>query len=229
MLKKTLIALGKKVLSLALIFNFVVSLISSLSVLYSQYWGIFREDLYKPYLVDSSLFWFIVLTSILNIIPARMLGKVNIRRILFHHYVYGFLSILIYIVLSILFSLLHTSNFIAFQYQDSQPFMVLLLYWGITLIIDDMPDVSPKILHILNRIKKEVHKINGLIMKIHLISSFVSIYVAICTFLWYFENNFLIGNYSLLDFTYTLFVINLFITAIYGLKIAGKRTWLKYF
>ncbi len=223
MFKKTLVILGRKALSLALIFNFIASLISSLSILYSHYLGKSHEELYKPYLADGSLFWFVVLTSVLNIVPARMLGKVNIRRILFHHYVYGFLSIFISVILSILLSLLHVSNF-----QYSQSFIILLLYWGITLIIDDMPDVSPIILRILNRIKKEVYKMDKMIAKVHLISSFISTYVATCIFLWYFGNNFLAGNYPLLDFTYSLFIVNLFITALYGLKTAKKGIWLKY-
>jgi len=232
MFKKTLMTLGKKVLSLALIFNFVVSLVSSLSILCGQYLGTFRKDLYKPYLVDSSLFWFIALTSTLNIVPARMLGKVNIRRILFHHYVYGFLSLLIYIVLWMLFSLLHIPNLTVFphyEFQSYQSFTTLFLYWGITLIIDDAPDISPRILHILNRIRREICKVNRLIMKVHLVSSFVSIYIATSIFLWHFENDFLMGNYSLLDFTYILLIVNLFITALYGLKIARRGTWLKYF
>ncbi len=231
MSEKTLVALGKKILGLALIFNSLVSLISALSIMYSQYVGLCPSSLYKPYLPDISLFWFVALASTLNIIPAKMLGKVTLKRILFHHYVYGFLSILLYIFLAAAFSLIHTSTLIVplyYNIQSGETFMILLLYWGITLVIDDISDVSPRIARILNHIWEKARKINKPIMATHLISSFITIYIVLCMSLWHIKNGFLTNSSILLNFMSAPFIVNLLITSLYGLKIAGNKMWLKY-
>ncbi|MBS7648635.1 hypothetical protein KEJ17_03190 [Candidatus Bathyarchaeota archaeon] len=232
MSQEKLTALGKKILSLTLIFSSIASLVSSLSVTYGVLSGYVSSALYKPYLIDTSLLFFAALTGILNIAPARIMGKVNVKRVLFHHYVYGFLSILTYFIsaaLSPILYLFSSLNPYLYDTQVNQVLMVLLLYWGITLVIDDISDISPRIERLLGSIGNRIRKISKMILWVHLVSSIISTYATISVFLWYFNSGFPVNGSLLTDFAHVLFIASLSLTTIYGLKMVWGRVWLKRF
>ena len=85
----TSLAYGKKVCSLALTFNSLLTIVSVLGVLEGFYSAKYAWKPYPPYLVDASLFWFAVLAAMFNIYFVVRLGRVKTGRLWFHHYVWG--------------------------------------------------------------------------------------------------------------------------------------------
>ncbi|MBS7606811.1 MAG: hypothetical protein QW502_01935 [Candidatus Bathyarchaeia archaeon] len=216
-------AILRKAVSLTLIFNSVASLLSSIGVLCGIYVGVSFIFICSPCSLEGLPLFFVAATSILNIAPAKTIGRVNLRRIMFHHYVYGLLSIAAYFALSIPHLLLVD----AFSFSRYQVYASLFLYWGITLTIDDLADVSPRIARLLNLIGNKVRKAGWLIQKVHLISSLISVFAAIHVLVCSLESRFLLIDNSFLSFLHALLIVNLLITAVYGLKICGEKVWLK--
>jgi hypothetical protein len=232
-MSKSSFAIGRKVLSLALIFNSVVSLLSATNMLTSFYVNRYAWRPYSPYLIDGSLLWFIILTAVLNIFPAKLIGRVNIRRIIFHHYVYGFLVSSISVLLIALFApaciLLLLTPSLGFQTSGFQTIPVyaglFFVYGGLTLIIDDICDISLRMGRHMDKLKMRIQKSGKTLQTIHLCSSLTSIYITICTVLWYFENSFWMKSWPLWDASHVVFISNLFVTSIWGLKAAKEKSW----
>lgn len=216
-------AILKKAVSLTLIFNSVASLLSSIGVLCGIYVGVSFIFIYNPRSLESLPLFFVAATSILNIAPAKAIGRVNLRRIMFHHYVYGLLSIAAYFALCIA----HLFLADIFSLGKYQAYASLFLYWGLTLTIDDLADVSPRIEHLLNLIGNRVRRAGWLIQKVHLLSSLISAYAAIHVLVCSLKSGFPLIDSPLLGFLHTLLIANLLVTAFYGLKICREKTWLK--
>jgi hypothetical protein len=217
MSKRTLSAIGRKALGLILISNSIASLISALSILWGSYLNVPTRE---TYFVNQLLFSFLALTSILNLAPAKALGKIEIRRFLFHHYVYGFILILLYFASATLFSIMQI------WVWEGQTYMVLLFYWGAALIIDDIHDVSPRIAFLLDAAARRARRLGGLILIIHAVSSMVSVYVVFQILAWHIENTFPLGINSFMSQMRIFLLANFFITAFYGMKIVKDKIWL---
>ncbi|MEM2912728.1 MAG: hypothetical protein QXR06_00125 [Candidatus Bathyarchaeia archaeon] len=211
--------MSRKMLGLILIFNSIASLISALGILSDSCLNV-PIRFHETYFVNKLLFVFVVLTSILNLAPAKTLGKIEIRRLLFHHYVYGFMFILLYFTSAMLLSIMQL------WVWEGQIYIILLLYWGAALVIDDIYDISPRIAVLLDAVTRRVRRLGSLILIVHAISSLASVYVAIQVLVWHLENTFLLGINSFLNFACIFLMANLFITAFYGLKIVKSRVWL---
>lgn len=221
MLREVFIVILRKILGLTLIFNSVISLVLSLSILYEPYSIAYMDLIRSPYFMGGLPLFFVALTSVLNVVPAQIFGNVNVRRILFHHYVYGLFSIVIYSVFVILQSLVPLQ-------QGYHIYASLLLYWGLALIIDDVSDISPKIAQLINLVRERMKKISGAIQKVHLVSSLISTYAIIQFFPYIFKTILLVDN-ALLSIVNSLPTINLSVTAAYGLKISKEKVWIKRF
>ena len=229
----TLSAVGRKILSLALIFNSLVSLVSVANLLVAFYFNAYAWQPYSPYLINGSLFWFTILTAILNIVPAKIIGKVNLKRILFHHYVYGFLASSISLLLiaffapTYLFVLLMPS--LGFQMSGFQIMPVyaalVCVYGGLTLIIDDINDVSQKISRTLDKIKVRASRSGKVLQTLHLLSSIISFYVVVCIVLWCTEHGVWMKTGFAVDLSHIVFVTSLFITSLWGLKAVKAKIW----
>jgi hypothetical protein len=227
-MSKTLAKLGRKTLSLALIFNSIVSLTSAANILAIFYlnWQAWRP--YSPYLLDGSLFWIVVVTAALNIVPAKLIGKVEIERILFHHYVYGFLTSSISLTLmavfapAYIFALLTPSlggQTIGFYS------CLFFVYGGLTLTIDDLHDVSLRLDRALDRLRLWVCKSGATLHRVHLVSSLVTVYTAISICAWFLENSLSNEIWSLWDVFNMVLVISLLITGLCGLKAVKAKCW----
>ena len=192
--------LRRKALSLALMFNSVVSLVYAAEMLASVYMSRYGWRPYSPYLIDGSVLWMAILAALLNIVPAKLIGKVDIRRILFHHYVYGFLASSISLLLiaffapACLFYLLMPS--LGFQTISLQTVPVhaglFFVYGGLTLVIDDIGDVSLRFADLLERLSMKARKSSRALQSVHLSSSLMSIYILMCGFLWFLQNSVLL-------------------------------------
>jgi len=234
-MSEILAAIGRKVLSLTLIFNSIISLISAANMLASFYMNGCGWRPFSPYLIEGSLFWFVILTSLMNIVPAKIVGKVNIKRILFHHYVYGFLVSSISLLSMVLFApaylLVLLTPSLGFQTSGLQTIPLyasfFFVYGGLTLVIDDINDVSLRVRRSLDKLKMRICKSGKMLQTMHLCSSLVSIYIVICSLLWYFENIFWIKNSPLLNIAHIIFMLNLLVTSLWGLKAVKEKLWLR--
>jgi len=186
---------------------------------------------YWPFLLDGSFFWPVIVTSILNIVTAKVLGNVDLRRIKFHHYFYGFLtSITSFIFLALsapaYLSILIMPMLIPSVYGSTvMPIFIIffLVYGGMTLMIDDVQDISLRLRRSLDNLKRKIKRIGKTIEIIHVCCSITSIYATLSILLWAFSKGLHFGISA------GIFALNLLITSIWGLGMAKKRFWLKNF
>jgi len=220
-------ALGIKILSLAVIFNSVLSVIFAGDILYIFYAKPASHP-YQPYLLDGFLFCFVIIASILNIITAKILGDVDLKRIKFHHYFYGFMMSgisFVFIALfapSYLFTLLMPTS-ISDNYSSAA---LLMVYGGMTLVINDIQDVSLKLRTFFNNLKRKIQSFGMMVEMLHLCSCVVSIYVTLSVIIWGFVNRVYSKGFIIPEFSAGFFTLNLLITSIWGLGVVKKRFWL---
>src|SRR3990172_3292717 len=94
----------KKIFSLALIFNSLITIAGIAGILYGYYRAYPYWKPFAPYLLDGNLFWFAMAAAAINIFPIASIGRaLHTGRLLFHHYVYGFLVLLSSSVFVVLF------------------------------------------------------------------------------------------------------------------------------
>ncbi|MEM2111715.1 MAG: hypothetical protein QXX08_07545 [Candidatus Bathyarchaeia archaeon] len=232
-MSKILAAIARKTLGLTLIFNSLVSLASVSNILISFYFNGCTWKPFSPYLIDGSLFWFTILTAFLNIAPAKLIGKVDMKRVLFHHYVYGFMSIFTSLLLVALFApayiFILLTPYQGFQTTGFQLIPIyaglFFMYGGLTLVVDDIYDMPIKMGRIFDKLKMKMFKLSDFVQSLHFCSSFASIYVTISAAIWYFENRFWLKNWPLWNIAHIVFISNLFVTSVWGLKIVRGKLW----
>jgi hypothetical protein len=148
---------GRKIFSVSLIFNSLLTISCAAGLL----WGFYVEhwSLYAPYLINGNLFWLVIAAAVLNIFPAAYVGKVHTGRLWFHHYVYGFFVLFLstaWIVLGTSVSLL-TVFFINSTNVAVNAGRFFFL-GGLTLVLDDLPDIHRVTFHSLRWLKFKAHR-----------------------------------------------------------------------
>lgn len=229
----TIAAIGKKLTGLALIFNSIVSLISMSNLLTISFLTPNAIQPYFPYITNGMFYWFVVLTAILNIVPAKFIGKVKLKRFMFHHYVYGFLasSISLFMIAffapAYLFVLLTPSlGFKTNGFQIMPVYAgVVCVYGGLTLIIDDLRDISRKLENTLDRITSKAMKSGKTLQRLHLLSSLISFYVTSCIAVSSFNRILIVGLVVSQDLTNMVILTSLLITSIWGLRAVKAKMW----
>jgi len=235
-LNNPIIILTKKIVCLAIIFNSIIGVLLVADVLYLSYVKNIALHPFCSYLLENNLFLFIVIASALNIVAAKSLGNVNLRRIKFHHYFYGFvtsISSFVFVALfapTYLFALLMVPILIPAEYGSSAaPISAafLLVYGGMTLIIDDIQDMSLRLADLASTLKRKIRRFGRTFEVIHLFSCIASIIIVLRIFLQILINEFHLGEPVLLDLPSGILILNLLITSIWGLGIIKKRFWLR--
>lgn len=167
---------GKKLLSLAMIFNSLLSIVYAVGLLAGYY--TYGWTLYAPYLIDGALFWPLILASIMNIFPSATLGKVKTGRLWFHHYVYGFLVSMFAIAFLILVSPTSLiSVFTANTTNISVNVGRFFVLGGLTLILDDLLDVPCGLKRALYFLKSKAYQGRKIMHLIQYTMSCISIYL----------------------------------------------------
>jgi hypothetical protein len=169
---------GRKIFSVTLIFNALLTISCAAGLL----WGFYVEHwtLYSPYLINGNLFWLAIAAAVLNIFPAAYMGKVHTGRLWFHHYVYGFFVLIVSSAWIVFFTsvsllsmfLLNTSNLAV----NAGRFFFL---GGLTLVLDDLPDVHKVTFRGLRWLKAKAHQARSIIHAAQLILGFVTVYLLI--------------------------------------------------
>ncbi len=214
--------LAKKVFSLTLILNALITLTTLTGILYGLYfvWPWWRP--YYPALISGNLFLVAGVAALINIFPSASIGRtLHTGRFLFHHYVYGFFvlfSSAIYVVaftsVSLVMLFLVNSSSIAVNAGR------LFLLAGLTLVLDDLPDVSKRVESSLNKIKSGVYRIRKVFHFLQLATGAVTFYIflAIAIFEVYHPST---------NFANYLTMSTLMITSLTSFACAKRKTWLK--
>lgn len=229
-------ALGKKILCLSIIFNSIISVLLAGDILYMFYTGRLLQRPYWPFLLDESLLWFVIITSFLNIVTAKTLGNVDLRRIKFHHYFYGFLTSFTSSIYLALFAPAYLSALLMpiliheIYSSAAMPIStIFFVYGGMTLMIDDIQDVSLRLRRFLNNLKNKLKRAGRTIETLHLCCSIASTYVTLSIIFWTFANGLYSRGSAFHGLSAEILALSLLITSIWGLVAVKKGFWLKIF
>jgi hypothetical protein len=167
---------GRKIFSVTLIFNALLTISCAVGLM----WGFYVEHwiLYPPFLLNGNLFWIAIAAAVLNIVPSAYVGKVHTGRLWFHHYVYGFFVMIVsslWIVFFTSVSLLtvffiNTSNIAV----NAGRFFFL---GGLTLLLDDLPDVHTLTFRGLRWLKTKAHQARSILQIAQLVLGFATLYL----------------------------------------------------
>ncbi len=171
----------KKIFSLALTFNSLLSIFSVLGVLMGFYSARYHWKPYPPYLIDGSIFWFAVLAAMFNIYLVIRIGRVKTGRLWFHHYVWGFALFVLACALLLLFG---STSFFSIFVGNGYSFAVyagrFFVLGGLTLFIDDFADVSKRLTFFLRLARSKIYRVRGAIRVVQGILGFMSFYIFLC-------------------------------------------------
>ena len=213
----------KKIFSVSLVFNALVSIGCAAGILSGLYWRYQNWQPFSPYLVSASFFWVLVVAAVINIFPSAGLGRsLHTGRLFFHHYFYGFLVLIfstIYIVVFTPVSLLS----IFFVNSTSIEVNVgrVFLLGGSALVLDDLPDVHGRIESSLNWLKAKAGRGGKLISVVHLVTGAITFYlfVAMSLAMVYDPTYVAVANLIVLGST--------FITGVTSFIFVKRSVWLK--
>ena len=206
--------MAKKMFSLTLVFNALLTIACAISVLSIAYWYSTGWKPFEHYLIDGGVFWFAIVAAILNLYPSTMLGrKLHTGRFLFHHYFYGFLVMVVAAVYVVFFTSASIFTiFLVFNESVNVNIGKFFLLAGFALLLDDLPDASSRIERHLNLIKDKVRQIPRFIEVVQAIAGVGSLYLAMSIFWgminvpeWVILANFITG-FSILITAVTSFV-----------------------
>jgi hypothetical protein len=212
----------KKIFSIALIFNALITLAVVAGILFGFYktYPLWRP--FTPYLFDGNLFWFAIAAAIINIFPSACIGRaLDTGRFLFHHYVYGFFVLLSASVFVTLFTSLSLVNLFLISTDDLAVnvgrFFILA---GATLLLDDLPDVSERVESSLNWVKTKACQIRRGLHVLQFLTGLVSFYVLTAVLITTMVNPERAYYNSFL-------IVTLLITTITSLASVKRKAWLK--
>ena len=166
---------GKKMFSLALTFNALLSIFYAIGLLTGYYTG--NWTMFAPYVIDGALFWAIIPISIINIFPAVKVGKVRTGRLWFHHYVYGFIVLALSCVSIALFAPISPPTLLTANKTTANIHIGRFFILGvITLVLDALPDVSKKLEFALRWMKTKAGEKRRTIHRIQILTGLVALY-----------------------------------------------------
>ncbi len=211
----------KKIFSLTLIFNALLTIACAVSILSSVYWIYPGWKPFSPYLIDGNVFWIVIVAAALNVFPSALLGrKLHTGRFLFHHYVYGFLVLAVATIYVTFFTPVSVGTiFLVNNTATSVNAGRFLLLGGLTLVLDDLSDVSKQVEIILNRMKTGAFRIRKLITAIQIGTGAISLYlfVAVCAAMIQVPDWVTLANFILILTTLT--------TAVTSVIFVKRKTW----
>jgi hypothetical protein len=212
---------GKKIFSLALLFNAVLTFEYAVQILAGFYRAYPYWKPYPPFIFDGSMFWAIIPVAIIIFFPAVSTGQTKCGRLWFHHYVYGFVVAAIAAALLLIFTPvplldLFTKN-ITDVYINIGRFFVL---GGLTLVLDDLPDVSGVLRKFLSYVKLKAYQGRRALHAVQLVLGFVSLYfcLAVIAYIVIEPLGFTLAN--------VILVGTLLVTTLTSFASVKRRIWL---
>lgn len=213
----------KKIFSISLIFNALLTIACATGILAGFYIYYFNWQPFYPYIIDGNVFWFAIAAAVINIFPSASLGRsLHTGRLLFHHYLYGFLVLFFASAYVVLFT---PASLLTIFFVDNTSVAVNLgrffLLGGFALVLDDLPDVHIKVEYSLNWLKDQAHKTRKLLLGLQLLTGVVSLYifVGVCFAM--------VQNPEWLTLANMLLVSTLLVTSLTSFVFVKKQSWLK--
>ncbi|MFB3889508.1 MAG: hypothetical protein ACE14S_08450 [Candidatus Bathyarchaeia archaeon] len=211
---------GKKLFSLTLIFNSLLSIAYAIGLLAGYYaagWGFF-----SPFIMDGNMFWLIIPAAIINIFPAAHIGKVHTGRLWFHHYVYGFFVSISSALAVMLFTPISLSNLFVQNITDlSINVGRFYILGGLTLILDDLPDVSKHTRSLTSWLKLKAYQGRRIVHAIQFLMGLLMLYFAAAVSLWITQHP------DGLTVANSILVGTLVVTSIMSFANVKRKIWLK--
>ncbi len=215
--------LCKKLFSLSLVFNALLTIACAISILGGVYWYYSPWKPFTPYLVDGSLFWVAILAAVVNIFPSARTGRdLHTGRFLFHHYFYGIVVFLLAVAYVVFFtgeSLL--TIFITNNTSIAVNAGRFFLLGGLTLLLDDLPDVSRRLESALNWAKDKAQRAEKILSVVHIITGGISLYVFAAVSLAMAQNP------DWITLANSILVGTLFVTGVTSLIFVKRGAWVK--
>ena len=211
----------KKIFSIALIFNALISIACVAGIIYGYYMPYPYWQPYAPFLIDGNLFWFALVAGVLNIFPSAAIGRaLHTGRFMFHHYVYGF------------FVLVFSSAFVMFFTQiplhrlffvDDSTVAVnagrFFFLAGVALFLDDLPDVSKYMESGLNWVKCKACTVRRTLYVAQFVTGAFALYCSLSILLSTLQ-------YSARALPNSFVIVSLFITSVTSFAFLKRKAWL---
>lgn len=213
--------LCKKIFSLSLVFNALLTIACAVGIITGFYWTYPDWQPFHPYLADGNLFWVVIAAAAINIFPSALLGrKLHTGRFLFHHYFYGFLVLIsasLYVIAFTPVSL--NAIFLVNNTSLNVNMGRFFLLGGLTLLLDDLPDVSKRVERSLNYLKGNVLKGHRFLVVSQAFTGIVSLYLCIAVLfaMWNVPQWATLAN--------AILVITMLITCITSFVFVKKKIW----
>ena len=212
----------KKIFSLALIFNALISIATVAGIINGYYQAYPYWKPYAPFLINGNLFWLALAAAVINIFPSAAIGRaLHTGRFLFHHYVYGLFVIASTSAYIMVFTPVPLLNLF---FVDDNTVSVntgrVFLLAGFALLLDDLPDVSRRMESSLNWLKTKACKIKMALHIAQFITGVFAFYCSISILLSTIE-------YSARALPNSFVIVSLFITGITSFVLVKRRAWLK--
>lgn len=218
-----ILVICKKVFSVSLVFNALLTIVCLVSVLSGYYYYYHDWEPFAPYLLSGHLLWVAIAAAVINIFPSAALGRsLHTGRFLFHHYIYGFIALAVAIAYVVIFVPVPLWKLF---FVDNTTVQVNLgrffILGGAALVIDDLTDVSAHLEKGLNRLKFHIGQQGKFVSALQLVCGVISLYIfgAITLSIVFTPGWFTVAN-VLVDVTG-------FITAVTSLVFVRRRVWQK--
>ena len=172
----------KKIFSVSLVFNALLTIGCTVGILGGFYWYYHDWHPFAPYLVSGNLLWVAIAAAVINIFPSAGLGRsLHTGRFLFHHYFYG---ILVLVFSGIYVAFFTPVNLLTLFLVNDTSVQVnigrFFLLGGLTLLLDDLPDVSKRLESSLNWLKAKVGQGGRVMSAVHVVCGVVSLLSVRC-------------------------------------------------
>jgi hypothetical protein len=211
----------KKIFSISLVFNALITIACAVGIIAGFYYYYSDWHPFAPYLIHGSIFWVVIAAAIINLYPSAMLGrKLHTGRFLFHHYFYGLLVLVCACLYVVFFT--HSSLLTIFFVNNTSVEINIgrfFILGGLTLLLDDLTDVSIRIESHLNRLKAKALNIPRFLIVAQIITGLFALYLSAALLLgmlnvpeWVTVANFLL-------------LLSAFFTAITSFIFAKRRFW----
>jgi hypothetical protein len=212
----------KKTFSLALILNSFITLAAITGILYGFYhaWPWWKP--YTPYLINGNLFLIVAIAALINIFPSASIGRaLHTGRFWFHHYVYGFFVM----ILSAIYVVVFTSVSLVTLFLVSTGSVAInagrfFVLTGLTLFLDDLPDVSKRVESTLNKLKSQVYRVRKAFYALQLITGVVTLYIFLAILIFSIDHS----EANIFNF---VTMGTLIVTSLTSFACVKRKTWLK--
>jgi hypothetical protein len=101
------------------------------------------------------------------------------------------------------------------------------IYGGLTLFLDDISDVSPRVKCLLKWLGKRAGRFGKPLQAFHVICSLTSLYVSLSIGLWFFQNLW-VDSWSIGAASHVVLMASILVTSVFGLRASLRGRCFEY-